>query len=222
MRTLSDIKKQLESYFDITINDGGDFRLWYDRFTNKTCIANNYLGGKYRAHYNGVPIEKFGFDVILYQELIWKNKPNVIIECGSFCGASALMLYHSMLNFDIEAPKVISIDNRDTVYPELKDKYDGLTYLTGDDVSDGIVGTIKGMIRKEDGVMCIVDSAHDANHIRRQFEIYGDMVTSGQYFIIEDSYYDFVPDFQMPGFVLDLEIERCGFTNCFNGFYKKL
>ena len=56
----------------------------------------------------GIPIIQFPEDIIMMQELIWKIRPDVIIECGLAHGGAAIF-YASLLEL-IGHGKVIGID----------------------------------------------------------------------------------------------------------------
>ena len=70
------------------------------------------LYAQYKLHYEskwmGIPIIQFAGDILMMQELIWKVKPDVIIECGIAHGGS-LIFYASLFEL-MGQGKVIGVD----------------------------------------------------------------------------------------------------------------
>lgn len=62
----------------------------------------------YEPTWLGIPIIQYAEDVVMLQELIWKIKPDVIIETGVAHGGTAI-LYSSILEL-LGAGRVIGID----------------------------------------------------------------------------------------------------------------
>ncbi len=129
----------------------------------------------------GVPILKYPGDLMMYQELIWKLRPDFIIETGTNAGGSALFLA-SM--FDLaKHGQLISID----ISPPPEFTHPRITFLTGSSISDGIVERVKGMISGAERVMVCLDSSHTCDHVLKEMELYAPMVTTGSYLVVEDT-----------------------------------
>lgn len=58
----------------------------------------------YETTWLGIPIIQLPEDIVIMQELIWKIRPDVIIECGLAHGGSALF-YASLLRAYRERPR---------------------------------------------------------------------------------------------------------------------
>jgi cephalosporin hydroxylase len=133
----------------------------------------------------GVPIQKLPFDLIVYQEMIYEIRPDLIIETGTASGGSALFLA-SMCDL-IDHGKVVTIDIESK--PD-RPQHRRLTYLTGSSTAQGIVAQVKAMI---DGgaepitVMVFLDSDHHKDHVLEELRIYSKLVTAGSYMVVEDS-----------------------------------
>lgn len=131
----------------------------------------------------GVPVQKNPMDLWVYQELIYRNKPDLIIECGTYAGGSAL--YMACLLHMIGDGAVVTVD----INPIKRTKYDNLIYYTGsstDPETLSIVGQIV-KYRSAKRVMVILDSDHEMNHVLREMELYSPLVTPEQYMIVEDT-----------------------------------
>jgi cephalosporin hydroxylase len=145
------------------------------------------------TYWLGVPVLKCPLDLWIYQEIIFEVKPDVIIECGTFRGGSALFLAH-MCDL-VNNGRIISIDIE---YREDRPKHERITYLIGSSTSEEIVRKVKSLIRDRDKVMVILDSDHHKEHVLKELKIYSKFVTKGSYLIVEDTNingHPVVPDF---------------------------
>ncbi len=134
-----------------------------------------------QTFYMGIETMKFPNDMWTMQEIISENKPDLLIETGTWKGGSAL--YYAHLMDAMNRGKVVTIDN---------DKKEGLPahnrifYLAGDCLSKGILDSIKPHISVNSTVMVNLDSTHNKVHVLKEMEIYGQFVTEGQYMVVED------------------------------------
>ena len=133
--------------------------------------------------WKGLKIIKFPTDLILYHQVIWENKPDVIIECGTAYGGSA-NFYGDMLELNGKG-RIISIDIGAVATPE----HPRVTYLTGRTTAADTIEKIKNMIKPEESVMVVLDSDHRRVHVKRELYYYSPLVTQGQYLVVEDAFY---------------------------------
>jgi cephalosporin hydroxylase len=130
----------------------------------------------------GVPVLKNPLDLWIYQEIIFKQKPDLIIETGTYNGGSALYLAHicDLCN----CGKVISIDiEQKPDFPQ----HTRIEYLTGDSTSEAIQKMVTGQISDDMKVMVILDSDHSYENVRKEIAAYAPLVSKGQYLIVEDT-----------------------------------
>jgi cephalosporin hydroxylase len=130
----------------------------------------------------GIPVTKCPLDLWVYQEIIFKVKPDVIIECGTGKGGSALFM--AQILDILNNGKVISIDIEDV---EGKPLHKRIDYLLGSSTSEDIVTLVSGLIDSNDKVMVILDSDHHKEHVLNELRIYSRFVTKGSYLIVEDT-----------------------------------
>ncbi|MDZ4654064.1 cephalosporin hydroxylase family protein [Bacillus cereus] len=152
-------------------------------------ISNEFLNQYYNSlvwlndtHWFGVPICKLPSDLFLYQEIIYELKPDLIIECGTFHGGSALYLA-SMLDL-IGKGHVLTIDI--TPQPN-RPSHNRITYLTASSVSVQAIQTIVSMRKPDDVILVILDSDHSKEHVSKELLLYKSIVTTGSYIIVEDT-----------------------------------
>lgn len=130
----------------------------------------------------GTDAWKCPLDLWIYQEILSDIKPDIIIECGTAHGGSALFLASicDLLNNG----RVITVDIE---IKENRPQHDRITYLHGSSTSDAIINQIGSLIKDEDVVMVILDSDHSKAHVLEELKTYNRFVTKGSYMIVEDS-----------------------------------
>jgi cephalosporin hydroxylase len=133
----------------------------------------------------GHDILKSPFDCWIYQELIYSQRPDFIIELGvMFGGASHFyasicdMVGHgSIIGIDISLDKVRSIDN-----PRIQ-------YIEGSSTSPEVFDKVRERVRDKK-VLVVADSDHEKNHVLAELRLYSRLVTIGSYYVVEDSLND--------------------------------
>lgn len=155
---------------------------------------------KYKYTYNfswmGRPIIKYPQDIVIMQELIWRVKPDLIIETGIAHGGS-IIFSSSMMELLGNGGKVIAVDidirkhNRDEIekHPMMKN----ITMLEGSSVDEKIVGQIADYAKGFKKVMVVLDSNHSHEHVYRELELYTPVVSVGSYILLPDTFVEFFP-----------------------------
>ena len=155
-------------------------KLW--EYTN---WANKY---SYNFTWLGRPIIQLPDDIIRIQELIYKIKPDVIIETGIAHGGS-LILYASLLKL-INKGRIIGIDieirahNRKAI--EEHELFPLITLIEGSSTSVAVLDQIKNQINENQVVMVILDSCHTKEHVLKELEAYSNFVSKGSYILVAD------------------------------------
>jgi cephalosporin hydroxylase len=144
--------------------------LWYDG------------GLVFAPTYQGVPVYKAPTDLWTYQELIYRVRPDLIIETGTLYGGSALFFAHQLEL--LNNGRVISIDIEPKADLPSHDRIRYVTASSTDPVSIALAGRASSEVKK---VMVVLDSNHERDHVAAEMEAYGDMVTPGSYLIVEDT-----------------------------------
>ena len=125
-------------------------------------------------------------DIIIIQEIIFETKPEAIIETGTGYGGSALF-YASILKL-IGRGKVLTVDVRDD-FKKYKDLnlVDYVLPFIGSSTDASIVRRIKELT---DGrsTMVILDSFHSERHVFDELILYANLVSVGNYLIVEDTH----------------------------------
>jgi cephalosporin hydroxylase len=148
--------------------------LFYDsRMFGKTWVDTTFLGTK---------LEKCPFDLWIYQEILYEVRPEIIVECGTFLGGSALYLA-SMCDL-LNHGEIITID---VLERKNRPEHKRIEYILGSSTSSEVVEKVKSRIQDKSPVLVILDSDHKKEHVLNELNIYGEMVTIGSYLIVEDS-----------------------------------
>ncbi len=133
----------------------------------KSLIATN--------HQNAAGMIKIWEDLDRYERVIMTARPDVIIECGTNTGMSALWFVERVSH-------VITIDIVDRVTPFTKKLWGSrVTQLLGNCLDQSVTDLIAGKT-----VMVSLDCNHHADHVRQEITHFGSLVTPGQYLIVED------------------------------------
>jgi len=165
----------------------------------------------YNFSWLGRPIIQYPQDVLAVQEVIWRCRPDLIIETGVAHGGS-LIFSASMLtlldvcdalergtSFDPRASsrRVIGIDidirahNRREIE---KHPLSGMIDLVeGSSIDAGIVASIHARARQAKRVLVCLDSNHTHDHVLAELEAYAPLVTPGSYCIVFDTFIETRP-----------------------------
>jgi len=139
-------------------------------------------GGTWRdTYWMGVPAMKCPLDLWVYQEIISKERPDLIIESGTFNGGSALFLA-SVCDL-VGNGEVLTID----ILRRERPKHKRVTYLLGSSTSEEIVRKVEKAAKGKKSVLVILDSDHSKGHVLSELRIYSRFVTKGSYLIVEDT-----------------------------------
>lgn len=145
----------------------------------------------------GIPIIQMPEDVLFAQEIIWQNKPDVIIETGIAWGGS-VVCYASILSLYHKHGKMIAIDR---VLPQknidaIQDYSfkDSIYLLEGDSTDKALFQRVQNLIKPNDKVMLILDSNHTHDHVLAELELWSSLVTRGQFIIVADTIVEEIPE----------------------------
>lgn len=136
----------------------------------------------------GRPVIQIPEDMIRTQEVIYRIKPDVVIETGVAHGGS-LIFYASLCKL-IGRGRVIGIDieirphNRRAV--EEHELSPLITLVEGSSTAPEIVSHVRSLLRSDETVLVILDSNHTREHVTSELEAYHSLVTPGSYIVATD------------------------------------
>lgn len=207
------------------------------------------LIGKYRYSYNftwfGRPIIQLPDDVMAIQELMFRVRPELVVETGIAHGGS-VALSASILEV-LGHGRVVAVDidirahNREAMerHP-LRHRFE---LIQGSSIDEKIAGRVREAAAGKQPVFVILDSNHTHEHVAAELELYSGLVTKGSYLIVLDTVIEDMAEGSYPDrpwgkgnnpktavhefllknkrFVIDKEIEnRLLFTAAPDGFLK--
>ena len=173
-------------------------------FKNKTLQqeALNVLikADRYRwlhqSSWMGEPVLNLPQDMFAIQEIVFKTKPEFIIETGVAWGGS--LLFHASLLELIGGKKVIGIDIflPKNLIQRLKNNsklYKRIRLIKGSSTDHATIKKVYQAIKASKKVLVILDSFHTQNHVLKELMLFSPMVKKGYYLICGDTIVEKIP-----------------------------
>lgn len=165
----------------------------------------------------GRPIIQVPTDIYAIQEIIWKVKPDLVIETGIAHGGSLVMSASMLALLDYcEAAsegriidprqskrRVVGIDidirrhNREAI--EAHPLAHLIDMIQGSSIEPKIVGQVRDKAASHEKILVFLDSNHTHDHVLAELEAYAPLVSAGSYCVVWDTGIEGLPD----GFVTD-------------------
>lgn len=165
----------------------------------------------YNFQWLGRPIIQYPQDIHAMQELIWKTRPDVIVETGIAHGGSLIMsasmlamldycdaqLNHKPLMPGVSNRRVIGVDidirshNRQAI--EAHPMSHLIKMVEGSSIADDIVQQVRDLVGDAKRVLVCLDSNHTHDHVLAELEAYAPMVTPGSYCVVFDTVIEDMP-----------------------------
>jgi cephalosporin hydroxylase len=150
----------------------------------------------YEPVWLGIPIIQFPCDILIMQELIWKARPDVVVETGLAHGGSAIF-YASILEL-LGRGKVISVEVEIRQYNRVAILGHPLSHrielIEASSIDPATVAEVKRRISPDQKVLVTLDSNHSYNHVRQELELYAPLVPDGSYLVAMDGAQALVAD----------------------------
>jgi cephalosporin hydroxylase len=138
----------------------------------------------YDTSWLGTTTVKYPTDLWAYQELIREQRPDLILETGTYLGGSAL--YLASICEMLDHGEVISIDVASGEYGPLPE-HARISYLKGSSVDPALVAEVTARVNESPNVMVILDSLHTYDHVLSELRTYAPLVPLGGWLIVEDT-----------------------------------
>jgi cephalosporin hydroxylase len=174
----------------------------------RRTLSHNY---SYNYSWLGRPIIQYPQDMVALQELIWRIRPDLIIETGIAHGGS-LILSASMLALldycdaaesgQVLDPKtarrrVLGIDidirahNREAI--EAHPMARRIDMMQGSSIAPDIVAEVHKRAPGTRRLLVILDSNHTHEHVLAELDAYGPLVSPGSYCVVFDTVIEDLP-----------------------------
>ena len=165
----------------------------FQRSTNRWLQKAVDSKFSYQFEWLGIPVIQFPTDLIVFQEIVWKTKPDLIIETGVARGGS-INYWASLQNIcDIDGHVLgVDIEIRDhTINAIEQSKYrNSITLIQGDSTNIQTFERVSKIASEYERVMVVLDSNHTHEHVYKELELYANLVSRGCYLLVLDTVID--------------------------------
>jgi len=164
-------------------------------------LGNKFIekSSEYKYSYNftwfGRPIIQYPQDIVAMQEIIWKVKPDLLIETGIAHGGS--LIFYASLFEAIGHGEVLGIDvdirdhNKKAI--ESHPLFKRIKMLQGSSTSDDIMKRVREVAKDKKCIMVCLDSSHTHEHVAKELELYAGFVTRDSYLVVFDTVIEELP-----------------------------
>lgn len=171
-------------------------------------MADKYV---YNFDWLGRPIIQYPQDMWAVQDLIWRVRPDLVIETGIAHGGSLVLSASQLAMLDmcdaIEAGtmldpsrsqrKVIGIDidirphNRAAI--EAHPMASRIQMIQGSSIASEVVQQVHNIAQGYERVLVFLDSMHTHDHVLSELQAYAPLVSLGSYCVVFDTFVEDMP-----------------------------
>ena len=189
-----------------------------DFIKNSSSWLEESMRKKYVYNFDWLdrPIIQYPQDMVAIQEIIWKTRPDVVIETGIAHGGSLILSASILALLDITDAKIsgelldptkpkrhvvgVDIDIREHNRIAIEDHplSDRIHMVEGSSIDSKIVDKVKHYLKPDSRVMVCLDSMHTHEHVLSELKAYAPLVTEGCYCIVLDTFVEDMPDNLFP------------------------
>lgn len=144
----------------------------------------------------GEPLLNLPQDMFAIQDIIWRTRPEFIIEVGVAWGGG--MLFEATLLEILGGQKVIGIDI--FIPPDLRQRLtnhgklsERLVLIEGSSTAPDTLTQVEALLNGSRKVLVILDSYHTHEHVLNELRCYAPFVEKGQYLICGDTVVEYIP-----------------------------
>lgn len=185
------------------------------------------------SSYWGIKTLKCPLDFWIYNEILHKIRPDLLIEIGNLYGGSALSYAHIFDNLNNGTVLGIDIDHK-YIADEVR-AHKRINLIESD--ATLCIDQVSQFVKEDMKVLVIEDSSHEYDNTLKLLEGYSKFVTRNSYYIVEDTIchhgldvgpkpgpFEAVHDFMNDNndFMIDKDCENFGITWNPNGYLKKI
>jgi cephalosporin hydroxylase len=153
-------------------------------------VDNKY---SYQFDWLGVPIIQMPEDLIIFQEIVYKTQPDLIIETGVARGGS-IIFWASIQRLCGITGKVLGVDIeiRQHARSAINNSNfkNEISLIEGSSIEDEVVDQVKKIVSRHKRIMVVLDSNHTHEHVLSELEIYSKFVSKDCFLIVLDTVID--------------------------------
>lgn len=184
----------------LKINEQAAHEMSLDQGLRKKALEVLVEADRHRwIHQNtwmGEPLLNLPQDMFAIQDIIWRTRPEFVIEVGVAWGGG--MLFEASLLEMLGGQKVIGIDI--FIPPDLRQRLashgklsDRLVLIEGSSTAPDTLAQVKALLGGSRKVLVMLDSYHTHEHVLNELRCYAPFVEKGQYLICGDTIVEYIP-----------------------------
>ena len=151
----------------------------------------------HQSNWMGEPLLNLPQDMFAIQDIIWRTRPDFIIEVGVAWGGG--MLFEATLLEILGGKKVIGIDifipddlrQRLASHGKLSER---IELIEGSSTSSDTLSKVTDLLNGSRKVLVILDSYHTHEHVLNELRAYAPFIEKGQYLICGDTVVERIPE----------------------------
>lgn len=150
----------------------------------------------YKNQWLGVPIIRMAEDLAFQQELIFSERPDLVVEIGVARGGG-LIFSASMQLLSNLTPNVVGVDNK--VFPHTKAALEhssfqgGIRLIEGDSNEPSTIELVRNYLGNATKALLILDSDHSAAHVYSELVNYVPLLPANSLVMVCDTIIDEFP-----------------------------
>jgi cephalosporin hydroxylase len=151
----------------------------------------------HQNNWMGEPLLNLPQDMFAIQDIIWRTRPDFIIEVGVAWGGG--MLFEATMLEILGGQKVIGIDL--FIPPDLRQRLadhgklsERLELIEGSSIAPDTLTKVTELLAGSCKVLVILDSYHTHEHVLNELRAYAPFIEKGQYLICGDTIVDHIPE----------------------------
>jgi cephalosporin hydroxylase len=169
----------LEQLLDMPVRD---WLLYHHHYVHQ---GYRYGLSELQQQWLGHDILKSPMDCWIYQEIMWRTRPDFVIELGVMFGGASH--FFSSLCDLLGHGEVLGIDI--SLARAKEPQSSRIHYIEGSSTAPEVFEEVATHVRDKK-VLIIADSDHEKNHVLAELRLYSRLVPVGCYYVVEDSLND--------------------------------
>jgi cephalosporin hydroxylase len=160
----------------------------------KALALKIQAGHKYywvhQFNWMGEPFLQLTTDLMAFQEIIYRHRPEYVVEIGVAWGGSLLM--YATLAPLVGIKKVVGVDV--FIPADLRQRLASKTQLArylhlveGSSVDENTVRRVKKLLGRSRRILVILDSNHTEAHVLQELQLYTPLIGKGGYLVVGDT-----------------------------------
>ena len=171
-------------------------------------IASKY---SYNFTWLGRPIIQYPQDIVGLQELVWRVRPDLIVETGIAHGGSLILSASLLALLDLcdgeregrgtdkpsRSRKVVGVDieirshNRQAILTH--PMATRIEMIEGSSIAPDVVARVHAIASNHARIMVLLDSNHTRDHVLHELRAYAPLVSVGSYCVVYDTVVENIP-----------------------------